>query len=178
MDTLQINSINRILGQLYFRLGIQQIREHQSDFTSEMFDFNKFQNAIIKAGITANVVPLDNQYWFASWDNWQKIISILNPIAQNFQWEPERFDCDNRATLMNALCALMFRINTCATCYCSVYMADTDKFLFAHYCNLIVDKDDNVYLWDVDQNGISQKITGNSVVMGVHKYNLIGIRVY
>lgn len=177
-NTLQINSIKRAIGSLEVSLGVTQLRQAQSEFTTTIYGIEKVQNALKALNISIPVDPLDNQYWFTSWDNWQKIIAVLNPIAQNFQWETDRFDCDNRANLMTSMTSLMFRINTCATLYCKVFMADTGAFLFYHYCNLITDDAGNVYLWDVDQNGISQKITGNPFIMGTHKYELISIRVY
>jgi len=176
MNDLQINTINRTIGQLMLRVGIMKLRDAQSDFISVSSDNIKLIKAITQLGI--DVVPLDDNFWFTSWDNWRKIIDVLNPIAQQFNWEAERFDCDNRANLMTALTSLIFRVNSCTGLYCDVYDAKTGAYKYRHYANLIVDIDDNVYLWDVDQGGLTQKITTKEVVMGVNKYILLNARAY
>lgn len=173
--TLQINSILRIIGSLEFRVSIMHLRKAQSEFTSSMAGIEKIKNALAKVGINSSISQLDVNYYFTSWDTWQKIIEVLNPIAQNFNWEPELFDCDNRANLMSALVSLMFRINTCVRVYCDVFGDTTGKYRYTHYCNLIIDNNDNVYLWDVDYGGMSQKITSSPVIMGKCKYVIYSI---
>ena len=170
------NNIKRAIGSLYFRIAITQLRDSQDDFDSQVFGFDKITNALKPLEVSAT--NLDTQYWFASWDTWQSIISVLNPIVQNFNWVSERFDCDNRANLMSSLVSLMFELNTCSTLYCDVYDATTGAFKYAHTCNLIVDINDNVWLWDVDNGGQFTKITSNSPVMGVNRYQLYSIRAY
>lgn len=173
---LQINSIKRQIGSLTFMVAITQLREAISDFSDTELGIEKIENAI--KGFGMSVTPLDEKYYYTSWDNWQKIISVLNPIVSNFKWEAERFDCDNRSLLVSSLCSLMFKINTCASVYCDVYDVNTGVYKYRHYANLIVDDNSNVYLWDVDQGGMYQKITSNNVVMGVNKYYLMNVRAF
>jgi hypothetical protein len=178
MDNLQINSLKRKLGQLYISLGVQQIRDNQSEFSSGVKDETGFTVPLNRIDSNITFTPLDTQYYFTSFDNWVKIIEVLNPIAQMFKWQAERFDCDNRANLMSSLCSLLFRINTCATVYCKVFDATTGVFKYLHNANLIVDDSSNIYLWDVDNGGLYQKITSNPVIMGNLRYNLINVRGY
>jgi hypothetical protein len=178
-NTLQINSIKRALGSLYISLGAQTIRENQSEFSSTLGDINTIRTALNNSGLSGvGIHQLDSSYYFTSWDNWQKMISVLNPIAANFDWEAERFDCDNRSNLMSSLCSLVFRINTCSTLYCDVYDSTTGAYKYAHYCNLITDDAGNCYLWDVDYGGQYTKITSNPVIMGVNKYQFYSINCY
>lgn len=175
-DILQINSIRRAIGQLGIQVGVSQIREAQSEFSTTLAGIEKIQGAVKNFGIS--VSQADTSYYFTSRDNWRKIIDVLNPIAKNFVWEAERFDCDNRAFLMSSLVSLLFRINTCTVLYCDVFDATTGRYKYTHYCNLIIDDVGNCYLWDVDYGGMTQKITSNPCVMGVNKYQLFNIRVF
>lgn len=174
-DILQINSIRRAIGQLGIQVGVSQIREAQSEFSTTLAGIEKIQGAVKNFGIS--VSQADTSYYFTSWDNWRKIIDVLNPIAKNFVWEAERFDCDNRASLMSSLISLLFRINTCGKVYCDVYDAGNGKYKYTHYCNMIVDDAGNCYLWDVDYSGLTQKVTSNLAVMGINKYQFYNLRV-
>jgi hypothetical protein len=173
---LQINKIKRAIGQLTFRVSIMQLKEAQSEFSVEEGTIDKIREAVKNIGIS--VSELDEKYYFTSFDNWLKIIETLNPIVEQFVWKAEKFDCDNRANLICSLCSLIFEINTVAGVFCDVYEAGTNKFLYRHYANLIIDKDNNVYLWDVDNKGQYTKITKNNPVIGNLRYNLMSIRVY
>ena len=175
-NTIQVNNIKRAIGQLTFRVSIMQLRDAISDFTDSQAGIEKIQNAVKDLGVS--VTPLDDKYYFTSWDNWQKIIAVINPIVQQFEWVSERFDCDNRANLVCSLISLIFEINTCAGLYCDVFDAKTGDYKYRHYANLIVDKDDNVWLWDVDNGGQYTKITSNNPILGSLKYNLMSIRCY
>lgn len=174
---LKINAINRTIGTLMAVVGIKKLRQH-SNFTTIDTGNNKFYQALKSRGIKINFSPLDISYRYTSFDNWQKIIKVLNGIIKHFKWEANVHDCDNRSTLMTSLCSLIFRINTCAGLYCEVFDAETGKSKYLHWANLIVDTEDNIYLWDVDNGGMYQKITSDNCVMGKLKYRFISIRLY
>ena len=175
MDDLQINALRRTLGQLYIRLGASQVKQAISDFTSTEGTFQQFTDALLKVFNTP-ISQLDSNYYFTSWDNWQKIIAVINPILQNFPWESDRFDCDKRSMLVIGLVALLFDINTVRPFYCEVHDATTGALKYLHYANIIVDDAGNCYLWDVDYGGLFQKITSSPVIMGINKYIPLGIR--
>jgi hypothetical protein len=159
-------------------LGTKYIREAVSEFTTAEKNETGFTIPLNNLDPKITFTTLDNYYHYTSWDNWLKILEVLNPIAQNFQWQEELFDCDNRSNLMSTLCSLFFRINTCATVYCEVYAANGGTVKYLHYANLIADDAGNLYLWDVDCGGITQKITTNNVVMGNNRYKLLSVRGY
>ena len=172
---LQISWLQRTIGGLFIQLGVQQLRNAQTDFTVATSNADKILSVARKLGIQST--ELDFSYRYTSWDNWLKIIDVLNPILKSFKWEAQVFDCDNRAELVSSLCALIFRINTCARVYCEVLDATTGVSKYLHWCNIIVDTNGSSYLWDVDQNGMTQKITTNNTIMGVNKYKLISMRI-
>lgn len=171
-NILIVNGIKRAIGQLTMRMGIQQIREAISDFTDTQGDFSQF----IKPLLGLPTVQLDDKYYFTSWENWQKVIATINPILQQFNWISERFDCDKRSFLVTGLVALFFEINTVRPIYCDVYRVADGQFAFAHYANVIVDSDGNAWLWDVDENGLTTKITSATPIINNKKYVLKAIK--
>lgn len=173
MDTLQINSIKRMLSQLYIRLGVAQIRQVDTDISTKNDSSTLLMLGLQNFGIPP--VLLDNIYYYTSFENWQTIMQTLNPIVQQFTWEAERFDCDKRANLLASLVSLLFRLNTCGTIYCEVQNVNGgEKYL--HYINFIVDDKGIGYIWDADNGGLYQKITGQDMVMGNVKYHFKSAR--
>lgn len=171
-NQIQINSIKRQIGQLFIRVGVVNVREAISDFTDTVGDFKQFCKPLLGLPVS----ELDSKYYFTSWDNWQKIIATINPILQQFSWTMERFDCDKRSYLVTALTALLFEINTVRPLYCEVWNIKTGQFAFLHYCNVIVADDGNAYLWDVDNNGKTTKITGQNMIIDNERYIFKAIR--
>jgi hypothetical protein len=87
------------------------------------------------------------------------------------------FDCDNRARAMNALISLTALSNCGSDCYCKVTNVDTGANDL-HHCLVLIDKDANLYVYDVDNNGLNQQITSDEFVMGKWEYDLSSITVY
>ena len=175
-NTIQINGIKRLLGIKFIELGVAQIRAASTLPVEPKSDNSLFLKAAEALGVPLNAT--DIAYYYTSWDNWQQIINLLNPIAQAFPWEAGKYDCNNRSALMTSLSSLLFEINTCGTTNCEVYDAKTGAFKYGHYANMICDDQGILYLWDVDQGGMFQKVTGNDMIMGVNKYHFNGIRAY
>lgn len=175
-NELQINQVKRKLGSTFTSLGIAYTRDALSDIPVVEKNQAFIKNALLNYGMAINF--LDETYYTTSFANWQKIIEVLNPIAKSFVWTKEKFDCDNRAMLMSSLIPVMYGLTMCSPCYCDVYNATTGAHIAWHYNNLIIDDAGQVYLWDVDQNGICQKITNNKPVMGNWRYNLSNIRPF
>ena len=172
---IQINRIKRMLGEKFIELGIAQTRDAVSDIPSIEKGQTHLSNALASFGMAIHF--LDEDYYTTSFENWQKIIEVMNPIAQTFKWTKEKFDCDNRAMLMSSLIPVMYGLTMCSPCYCDVHTT-AGVHIGYHYNNLIIDDAGNVYLWDLDNNCIVQKITNNTPVMGNWKYNLSGIRPF
>lgn len=171
-NQLQINSLKRTLGQLEISLGASQIKGAISDFTDTQGDFNQFCKPLL--GLPT--AQLDDTYYFTSFDNWQKIMATINPILKNFPWESERFDCDKRSFLVVALTALLFDINTIRPMYCDVYRVSDGLYAFTHYANVFVDSEGEAWLWDVDENGLSTKITAQNPIISNKKYLLKAVK--
>lgn len=173
---MEVNNIKRMLGTKFIQLGIAYTKDAISDIEKVSKPQQFIRNYLSNFGMAISF--LDDEYYTTSFDNWKKIIEVMNPIGQSFKWEKEIFDCDNRAMLMSALIPAMYGLTMCSACYCQVFNAHTGKEIGWHYNNLIIDKDGNIYLWDLDQNGIYQKITNNTPIMGNWKYNLSSIRMF
>jgi len=175
MDTIQINNLKRSIGTLMIKAGMMQVRD-AVDFEKKQILSRVIDTSCKNFGITPN--ELDGFYQTTSWDNWKKIIDILYTIIKDFKWKAETADCDNRSALMTSLCSMLFDLNTCSQCYCEVYDATTNVLKYLHWCNVVIDDNGNLFLFDVDQSGLTQKITSNNLVMGVNKYHLLQLRIY
>ena len=175
-NTLKINSIKKLLAIKFIELGVQQVREVDTDISTKNDNSNLLVSSLAKLDGTLSPILLDNTYYYTSQDNWNIIIPLLIDITNVFPWEAERFDCDKRASLIAALIPALFRINTCCTAYCKVSEANTNDFKYLHYIISWVDDGGNVWVCDQDQGGITQKITTNDFVMGIGKYHLNSIR--
>ena len=171
-NTLQINSIKRAIGQLMLRQGVMMIQGAISDFVDTTADFATFCKPLLGLPVS----QLDDTYYFTSWDNWQKIIATINPILQQFNWVSERFDCDKRSYLVTGLVAMCFEINTVRPMYCDVYRVGDGQFAFTHYCNVIVDNAGNAYLWDLDEQGLTTKITAQNPIINNKRYLLRAVK--
>jgi hypothetical protein len=174
-NTAQINQLKRKIGEALISGGIGYTRESISDILPIEKSQDHLRQAISNFGMA--ITFLDSSYFTTSFENWKKIIEIMNPICQKFAWTKEKFDCDNRALLMSSLIAVMFGLNSCSPCYCDVFNVNGTHIDW-HYNNLIIDDAGNVYLWDVDNHGTVQKITSNTPVMNNWKYNLVSIRPF
>jgi len=170
-----INILKRTIGSLMISNGIAMLRGLPK-FETIIASSDKFKNALNKVGVKLNYTELDVNYAFTSYDNWQEIIRCLyDNIVKFFKWEAETFDCDNRAELMSALCSAIFGV-ALGRVYCEIYDLN-GELKYLHWANLIVDRDNNAYLLDVDNGGLCQKITSNNVVMGIVRYKLITLRI-
>lgn len=169
--TLRINAVNRIIGTLFCVIGIKKLQVSHSDFTTMEDGNNRIYQALKNIGITIIFSPKDFRYRYATLESWEKMIKVVNGIVKHFKWIAEYFDCDNRSDLVSALVSLFFEINTCNKLHCNVYDAKSGKFLYGHWLNMFVPIDGSVYIWDVDNKGMHQKITSSSSIMGELKYD-------
>lgn len=172
---IQINRLKRLLGEKFIMAGIKYTRDALTDIPSVEKPQDHIRGALSSAGMAISF--LDETYFTTSWENWQKVIAVMNPIARNFKWTKEKFDCDNRAHLMSSLISVMFGLTTCSPCYCDVFTA-SGKHIGYHYNNVIVDDAGNAYLWDVDNGFNTVKITSSTPVMGNWSYRLISIKAF
>lgn len=175
-EELKINPISRVFSQALIVSGFRGMRNSTQDFAPTVSSSTIINGALFKIGLPSD--NLDIYYYHTYWTSWQKIIPIINALILPFEWTSERFDCDNRSALGSSLVSLLFGLNTNNQLYCEVYDASTKKLKYIHWANIITDIDGNCYLWDLDQNGMVQKITSKEVVMGVNLYKLLKVRAY
>jgi hypothetical protein len=171
-NTLQVNGIKRTIGQLTIRMGMRMVRDAISDFTTITGDFSQFCKPLLGLPVS----QLDSVYDFTSYENWRKIIDTINPILQDFQWIPEVADCDKRSFFVVGMVAELFEINTVRPVYCDVYRVGDGQYAFTHYANVFVDTDGNAWLWDLDENGLTTKITAQNPVINNKKYFLRAVK--
>jgi hypothetical protein len=167
-----INKVKHALGIMYLRLGIKTIKDI-------IYDIPKTPIAVLPvlSGIKLYGTELDYQYTTTDWEHWNEILDKVYSILGENPWTAEVADCDNRAEFTSALISIMYHLNTCGKVYCEVSYLDGKKGDYLHYANIIVDKDKNVYLFDIDNWGARQKITSNIVIAGNVRYTLKSYRI-
>jgi len=167
-----LNKVKNALGFLYLRLGIKTIKDI-------IYDIPRYPVQVlpILSGIKLYGIEADYQYTTTDWDNWQEILDKVYSILRENPWTAEVADCDNRAEFTSALISIIYHLNTCGKCYCEVSYLNGIKGTYLHWCNIIVDKDKNLYLCDMDNQGIKQKITSNIVIIGNVRYVLKSYRI-
>lgn len=174
-NNIQVNSLKRNIGQLEIQLGLKTVNSAISDFTDTQGDFNKFSQALAVLGVP--VAQLDTNYYFTSYDNWQKILQVVNPIIQSMNWLLDKRDCDKQAEFVVGLVAYMFELNTIRPFFCDVYRVSDGAYAYTHYAMVFVDDVGNSYLYDYDNgNGAWGKITSNTPIFGNCKYIPKGIK--
>lgn len=90
-DTIAINKIKRMLGEKFIELGIAQTRDAVSDIPTTERDQAFIRKSLVNFGMS--ITFLDDTYYTTSFDNWKKIVEVLNPINQSFAWTKEWYDC-------------------------------------------------------------------------------------
>jgi len=150
------NKIKQALGFLYLRMGIKQLKE-------VLYDIPVTKIPILPtfAGIKLYGTELDVDYYTTDWDNWTEILDKVYSILQDNPWTAEKFDCDNRAEFTSSLISMIYNLNTCARVYCEVSRASDGVAKYLHWCNVVIDKNKDLYIVDMDYGGKRQKITSN-----------------
>ena len=165
------NKVKNALGFLYLRLGVKTIKDIVYDIP-----VTKISVLPVLAGIKLYGTELDMTYATTDWDNWSEILDKVYSILGENYWTEDVADCDNRAEFTSALISIIYHLNTCGRVYCEVTNTATSG-TYLHWCNIVIDKDKNVYLFDADNGGLKQKITSPNVVMGNRSYKLKSYRI-
>ena len=163
-EQLKVNPIGREMGIALANTGFSTIRISSNEITPIKVDIDL---ALISFKIAKNYD--DYYYQSTSWGNWLKITYVLYKLIKPFKWEAEIFDCDDRSKLISSLASLLFKMNTCLRIRGNVYDATTGVFKYTHWWNLIVTPEGN-YFFDVDNGGLTTKVSSQTVVMGNNLY--------
>ncbi len=171
---IQARKLNRAFGTSLAVAGINGLRNSYNNLGYIKKDYT-FLDGCVKDVVDVFTGNEDYNYYFTSWENWQEMLDTIWGIVKNFNWEQERFDCDNRAHLVSALCSFIYRINTCGRVYCEVKNINNGN-INRHYANLIVDNLGDVYLFDVDNFGNRIQLEKDkSVTMGFWNYTFFQV---
>lgn len=170
-----MNLINRIKQSILFL----QLRIALKGLKDLVYDIPVTKIAVLPtfAGIKLYGIELDAEYFTTDWENWNEILDRVYGILQDNKWTENKADCDNRAEFVSAFISITYNLNTCARVFCEVSNATDGTLKYMHWCNIIIDKNNDLYIFDVDSGGLRQKITSNIVIMGENKYKLINFRI-
>jgi hypothetical protein len=167
-----INKLKQTIAFLQLRVAIKLLKQITYDIP-----ITETKVLPVLSGVKLYGTELDYMYQTTDWDNWSEILDRVYGILQDNPWTAEYADCDNRAEFVSAFISVVYNLNTCGRVYCEVSNATTGELRYLHWCNIIVDKDSNLYLFDADNSGLKQKITSTTPVMGSVKYKLLSYRI-
>jgi hypothetical protein len=176
MTQLKIRQLNKSFGISLTVAGIKGLRSSYNNLVYDTKSTSYVKIAITKE-VNVPIVNKDYDAYFTSWENWQQMLDTMYNIIKNFSWERERLDCDDRARLVSGLCSLIYRINTCGQVYCE-YTDNRNGNTGRHYANIIIDNNMDVYLFDVDNGGLTTKIEeGLPTTMGNWSYKFLSVEL-
>lgn len=176
-NQIKINQLSRRYGTVLAVHGFKFIKGSYSDMQPTIVKpFGVIVNAIRNIAPFIAIAQKDLNYYTTTKENWEKCFETIYGIVKRFKWQKDKFDCDDRAKLVSALCSLLFGLNTCAEVYCEIINIKTGNKI-RHYTNIAITSDSEVYLFDVDQEGKRKIIeAGEPISMGNWTYKLISSR--
>jgi hypothetical protein len=173
---LQKRTLSEFLGTNLVVSGINSLRNSYNNLGYEVKPVC-FANISITSILNIPSISKDYDAYFTSWENWEKMLDTIWGVIKNFPWERERADCDDRARVVSGLCSLIYRINTCGQMYCEFTNILTGE-KGRHYANIIMDNNQNLYLFDVDNGGLKMKLEKNKpTTMGNWSYRFISMEL-
>ena len=93
-------------------------------------------------------IQYDTKFVLIGWDKWLEMFD--NILLKRIDYYAEVFDCDNYAYLVSSLSSLFLLVNSCGNAHGQVFDKNTGKLITGHYFNIIVTKDNEVYLFDLN----------------------------
>jgi len=147
-----INKLQKRLGIILLVGGVHELRDVYKVSNSQKVSFGALTN--IFRSVRPNIpVPIkDTQFALAGWNIWQDFLTSVITVLK-IPYHPEIWDCDDYANLVKALSALFLLLNSCGIAHCTVYDKNSGAKVGGHYCNLIATKDNEVYLFDLNNPG-------------------------
>ena len=104
-----------------------------------IFSYAEIKNAFVSSGMP-NIVTseMDTNYAFLNIETADPLVWDVMSLIHKFGYKYDYTDCDNFAFLTSSLFSFLYGINTLGVCWGDVYDNQTDKFLFAHYFNILI----------------------------------------
>ncbi len=169
---IRINSLAKTFGTGLISAGIKMVRTGLSGLVPQTKPYGFIHDSIAKIK-NMPTGEKDMTYYLTTKENWEEIFNLIYGIVKNFPWQAEKFDCDDRSKLVSALCSVLFGLNSCGICYCSVKSLTGTGFTGNHFNNMVVTQQGEVILWDVDNGGLYRILKpGVPISFGVWQYQL------
>lgn len=171
---MEFNNIARLFGTTLTIKGIQIIRNSYHGLIKHRIGFATLKGYMDKVK-PMSVVQRDLNYYATNWKNIEKMCAIIWKIIKPFKWTKDIGDCDDRAKFVAALFSFLFKINTCGQLYCRVKSIRTGK-TYLHWANILIVSNGDVYLFDVDNGGLTMQLSDAPISMGHWTYELKSVR--
>lgn len=165
-------TINEIIKNLDISIIVSGLKHGKKalNITYSSMPFGDIKTAFNNVGLTSvNTVEQDLRYNITDWDKYLEALNMSYQIVKEFPWTAEVFDCDNRASFMNALMSA-FGL-TCGRIHGTVYDALTGKLKYLHWFNAVIDTKKDIYIFDADNKGQWTKVEKNvDIVIDLNRY--------
>ena len=166
----KVNQIQKAAGWATLDFANWSLRDAYQVKSPTMINFGEITNVVRKTLPGISVEQRDFNFALANWDTWLNFLGDLT-AQKKIKYYSERFDCDNFARYVSSLTSLYLLLNSCGMVHCTVYNNTTGAKIAGHYANLIPASTNDVYLYDLNNNGGWTKITfGKDPVIGNWKY--------
>ena len=173
----QINQLKKSFGTILLSNGFILLRNAYKVDNFKRVEYGEIQNLI--TGVLGNIpVPVkDLSFYLADWNVWKDFLDSI--LVSEIDYYAERFDCDNYAFLASSLASLFLCLNSCGVLHCTVYELKTGKLVAGHYCNLIVAKSGDLYLFDMNNGGYAPiKKNQNPIIKNWQYRNLDKVELF
>ena len=169
-NQLKLKKIYTNFGIILFQNAIKALRNCYSNLNLQVKPFGFLKDKIGDI----RVIQRDTDYYLPSTADIYEMIKVIYQLVKDFKWERETFDCDDRAKTVSALFSLIFRTNCCGEAYCSI----KGKKTYYHWTNILVSKEGDVILFDVDNGGRTAIIKDikSKIHLGKFDYTFFSVR--
>lgn len=171
---MTINDVAKNAGISLTVSGLKMIQSGY-EYKPTMVGFGIFKDAFNKVGLyNVETKEQDLKYYISDWQTYYDCLSTAYKIVKNFPWREEFFDCDNRSAMMSVLLSI-FGL-TLGRAYVEVFNSTTGEQKYLHWCNVAVDTEGKLFLFDQDNGGQSTLIErGKDIVIGTCKYKIMQV---
>lgn len=134
--------------------------------------FGDMTNILRQNGLQLTETQEDVWFYLPSWLEFKSFAdSFLAKLLPFIPYIPEIRDCDNFAELVKSFTSLFMEVNSCGKVHCKVYHKDTGGLIAGHSCDAIITRDNEVYIYDFNNQGLYTKYEkGKKLIMKNWEY--------
>jgi len=148
---IKVNQIQKQAGKITFKFGLRMLQDAFKSLNPRQISFGDLKNILTANGLNIKMTNYDIFYYTTTWEQWLALFNEF--LLDEVKYYSEKFDCDQHAFLISSLSGLFMLLNSCGVVHCQVYDNVTKKFIAGHFCNIIATSNNEIYLYDLNNNG-------------------------